>query len=137
MRNLRKMGAVCANMLLVVCSVQAGDADLEKDPFYSSRHHPGASARPAEGWGTDPFNNPLSGKGFPQQDRNRQERAKALTGILYSKNIRLAVIGGETVAEGGMVGSEKLAVIRKRSVVLVRPEGGSEEIFLDDFSIRK
>jgi hypothetical protein len=72
-----------------------------------------------------------------QQDQNRRGRARTLTGIIYGKNVRLAIIGGETLGEGSMVGEQKLVDIRRRSVVLMNPAGGSEEIFLENFSIRK
>jgi hypothetical protein len=51
--------------------------------------------------------------------------------------VRVAIIGGETYREGSMVGDQKLVDIKKRSVVLMNGSGGYDEVFLDDFSIRK
>ncbi len=58
-----------------------------------------------------------------------------LTGIIYSKHGRVAIIGGEALREGSMVGDKRLADIRKKSVVLMNASGGREEVFLEDFSM--
>jgi hypothetical protein len=130
-------------MITAACSTVAlaqGTAS-DRDPFYPSEQRGPAVPAPSPAgsdWGRDPFNSPFAGKGpVQQQDQNRGGRTKILTGIVYGKNVRLAIIGGETLREGSMVGEQKLVDIRKRSVVLMNPAGGSEEIFLEDFSIRK
>jgi hypothetical protein len=60
-----------------------------------------------------------------------------LTGIIYSKHVRVAIIGGEALKEGSMVGDQKIVDIRRRSIVLQNSAGSREEVFLEDFSIRK
>lgn len=60
-----------------------------------------------------------------------------LTGIIYSKDVRVAIFGGETYQEGSRVGDRKLAEIRMRSVVLVSVAGQKEEVFLEDFTMNK
>jgi hypothetical protein len=130
-------------VITAACSTvaPAQEAASDRDPFYpSEQRRPAASAPSPAGadWGRDPFNSPFAGKGpVQQQDQNRSGRARTLTGIIYGKNVRLAIIGGETLGEGSMVGEQKLVDIRRRSVVLMNPAGGSEEIFLENFSIRK
>jgi hypothetical protein len=64
-------------------------------------------------------------------------RGKGLTGIIYSKNMRLAIINGEAVREGGSIGDRKVASIGVRSVRLKNASGAIEEIFLQDFTMRK
>src|ERR1700686_4992881 len=93
----------------------------EKDPFYPSADRPGVAApRPSgtggEGpWGRDPFNNPLAGKAIIQKGQPAPGN-RMLTGIIYSKDVRVAIFGGETYQEGSKVGDRKLVDIRRRSV---------------------
>jgi hypothetical protein len=60
-----------------------------------------------------------------------------LTGIIYSKDVRLAIFGGETYQEGSKVGDRKLVDIRTRSVVFMSAAGDKEEVFLEDFTMNR
>lgn len=124
----------------MAATAQGQESGQEKDPFYpTSVQRPAALLKqPDADWGKDPFTNPFSGKTVAtQQDQTARGRVKNLTGIIYSKDVRLAIFGGETAREGSIMGEQKLIAIRKRSVVLESRAGVMEEIFLDDFSIRK
>ena len=108
----------------------------ERDPFFGDR--PGSSvtvtSQHSGKWGRDPFAKPFEGTAAAPAARAPQ---KKLTGIIYGNDVRIAIIGGEIVREGSMVGDQRLTSIRKRSIVLMSSTGGTEEIFLEDFSIRK
>ena len=116
----------------------AEEAAPEKDPFFPPERGLLAPAQKSEedGWGRDPFSSPLSEKtpGGPSADFGGR---KAITGIIYSKKARVAVIGGEMLQEGSMVGDRRIVEIRKRSVVFQNAAGGYEEAYIEDFSIRK
>jgi hypothetical protein len=116
----------------------AQDKDLEKDPFFPSEKRPVAPAQaPDESdWGRDPFNSPLGNKTTLPQKGGLQATG-GLTGIIYGKHARLAIIDGEVLHEGSMVGERKLVDIRQRSVILMNDGGGYEELFLNDFSLGK
>lgn len=141
MENMR--GTIGLAALLIALS--AGTAVSEEagggtDPFYPSAERPLQAAPSPRGadWGRDPFNNPLSERTTAQpQAETSRGRSTTLTGIIYGDQARVAIIGGETVREGERVGEQRVAEIRRRSVVLVNAEGGREEVFLRDFSIRK
>ena len=144
MRSLYIMNKKSAILFLLVvamlcpASVQA----QERDPFFPDgpRSGPTASASQDTTWGRDPFSRHFEGKPSPLQPVRGvidRIRGKALTGIIHSKQVRVAIIGGETYREGSMVGDQKLVDIKKRSVVLMNGSGGYDEVFLDDFSIRK
>ena len=62
---------------------------------------------------------------------------RTLTGIIFSEDVRLAIIGGETYQEGVKVGDRKLVDIRRRSVVFMSAAGEKEEVFLEDFTMNK
>ena len=139
-RSLWTIIAVAVSVLVAVAGVVAAqETHQEKDPFYPSEQRPSAAVPPPAGadWGRDPFSSPFGGKTIQPPQQGNQARARTLTGIIYGERLRLAIIGGETLREGSMVGGQKLVDIRKRSVVLKNPAGGLEEIFLEDFSIRK
>jgi hypothetical protein len=109
----------------------------EQDPFFSAGPRSAMSATIPQdsGWGRDPFSRPFEGK-----DQAGQQQAPAgggLTGIICSRAGCIAIIGGETHRVGGMVNGQKVMEIRKRSVVLKSGSGIREEMFLEDFSIRK
>jgi hypothetical protein len=119
----------------------------ENDPFYPGARpavkapaNTSASTAVSSGtstWGRDPFSNPFAGKAPATKAAVTASRGKGLTGIIYSPDIRLAIINGEMFREGSMVGDRKLVDIRTRSVVFLNAAGGQEEEFLEDFSIRK
>jgi hypothetical protein len=118
----------------------APQADADRDPFYSGGPRSAASGSVAQDrdWGRDPFNKPFEGKTQPAATPGGdQARGKGLTGIIYGKNARLAIIGGETYKEGSRIGDRKLVDIRRHSVVFMNDAGGREEVFLEDFSIKK
>lgn len=124
--------------MVISGSVIHGQAADERDPFYPSGPRPSVQSPPQNNeWGSDPFDNPFAGKGASQQKEKSPGKTRALTGIIFGKNLRIAIMNGETLREGSMVGEQRLTVIRNRSVVLTSPDGVSEEVFLDDFSIRK
>ena len=126
--------------VLVGKSARSEEGSGETDPFYPSADRPSQAVLPPANtdWGRDPFSNPLGGRPSvrPREESLRGESTQ-LTGIIFGQKVRLAIIGGETLREGAMVGRRKVMEIRMRSVVLLNPEGGREEIFLRDFSIRK
>lgn len=123
-----------------LASAHAQEGALEKDPFYPSADRPAVSPpRPGgadeSSWGRDPFNNPLTGRTQAQKGPPSPGQRRALTGIIYSKGVRLAIFGGETYQEGGKVGDRKLMDIRRRSVVFMSAAGEKEEVFLEDFTM--
>jgi len=111
----------------------AQDAGMDRDPF-----HPGgeASAPSDYDWGRDPFTNPLAGR-MPVQRQGQSADKRYLTGIIYSTQVRIAIIGGETLREGAMAGDRKLEKINRHSVTLRNTAGGMEELLLEDFSMGK
>jgi len=117
----------------VATGQQAGQ---ERDPFFDEgpRSSVTITSKDSGEWGRDPFAKPFEGAAIAP---SIQAPMKKLTGIIYSKNDRIAIIGGELVREGNMVGGQKLTSIHERSIVLMNSMGGSEEIFLENFSIRK
>jgi hypothetical protein len=123
-------------------AARAQEGAAERDPFYPSADRPsvtaprpgGADDRP---WGRDPFNNPMAGRAPLQQGSASPGQGRALTGIIYSKDVRLAILGGETYREGSKVGDRKLVEIRERSVMFMSPAGEKEEVFLEDFTLNK
>lgn len=128
--------------VLFATAVQALEGAAEKDPFHPSAGRPVATAPgpPPSGddsWGRDPFNNPLAGKPPAQKMAPSPGSGRLLTGIIFSEDVRLAIIGGETYQEGVKVGDRKLVDIRRRSVVFMSAAGEKEEVFLEDFTMNK
>jgi hypothetical protein len=122
-------------------AARAQESAAERDPFYPSADRPGVTAtRPGgadeSSWGRDPFNNPLANR-TPLQKGATPAPGHALTGIIYSMDIRLAIFGGETYQEGSKVGDRKLVEIRRRSVMFKSAAGEKEEVFLEDFTMNK
>ena len=117
----------------------AQEAGRERDPFFSAgpRSAGTGTLKQDDAWGRDPFNRPFEGKTAVPQVQGSPSQGKILTGIIHGNAVRLAIISGELYKVGGMVGDQKLAEIRERSVVLMSASGGSEEVFLENFSIRK
>jgi hypothetical protein len=133
------ISTVVSAFSMTAAGAQEGEA--ERDPFYPSADRPGVTApRPSgtgeRSWGRDPFNNPLAGKAIVHKGHPSPGN-RMLTGIIYSKDVRVAIFGGETYQEGSKVGDRKLAEIRMRSVVLVSVAGQKEEVFLEDFTMNK
>jgi len=126
------------SVLLSVTTI-ASAASEGKDPFFPAGSRPTVTGPLSQDrdWGRDPFNKPFEGKAQPEQQQGTRVHGSSLSGIIYGKNIRLAIFGGETVREGGMVGERRLVAVNRRSVVLIDIEGNREEVFLEDFSIRK
>lgn len=117
-------------------AVTAQQADQERDPFFGDGPR-SSSTSTSQGngeWGRDPFARPFEGTAATQVTRAPE---KKLTGIIYGKDERIAIIGGELVREGSMVGDQKLVSIGRRSIVLMNSTGGTEEVFLENFSVRK
>jgi hypothetical protein len=127
--------------VIFATAVQAQESAAEKDPFHPSAGRPvGIVPGPASGddsWGRDPFNNPLAGKPPAQKMAPSPGPGRMLTGIIFSKDVRLAIIGGETYQEGVKIGDRKLVDIRTRSVVFMSAAGEKEEVFLADFTMNK
>ncbi len=114
----------------------AKEKEEEKDPFYPSGDRPAVqSAAPDQDWGRDPFANPLAGRTQAGKASASGTGSVGLTGIIYSKKARVAIIGGEVVREGSMVLGKKLVDIRRKSIVLMDDSGRYEEIFIEDFAI--
>jgi len=128
--------------VIFATAVQAQEGAAENDPFHPSAGRPVVSVPgPPSGddsWGRDPFNNPLAGK-RPEQKNMAPSSVPGLvlTGIIFSKDVRLAIIGGETYQAGVKVGDRKLVDIRSRSVVFMNTAGEKEEVFLADFTMNK
>lgn len=123
-------------MMFMASITLAQEGDGERDPFHPSGGKPAVSAPLQDDWGRDPFSNPLGRKPAVQQ-ATPDSSGSQLTGIIYSKQARLAIIDGEVLREGGMIGGKRLVGIRRKSVVLMDESGRKEELFLEDFSIRK
>jgi hypothetical protein len=125
--------------VILAAAALAQEGATERDPFHSTEKRPAAPApAPADNaWGRDPFSNPLASRTPVRTERGPAAREKGLTGIIYSKDLRLAIINGETVSEGGSVGDRKVASISAQSVRLTNAAGNSEEVFLQNFSMRK
>jgi len=129
---------------LVGCGAAfAQEAGMDNDPFHPQGKKPNVSipapsvpAGETNDWGRDPFNNPFAGKA-PVQHQGQKSSKRYLTGIIYSQQARVAIIGGETLREGAMTGDRKLEKIGRRSVVLRNSAGGAEELYLEDFSAGK
>ena len=123
-------------------AARAQDGATGRDPFYPSVDRPAVTApRPGgadeSSWGRDPFSNPLAGKAPIQKGTSSPGQGRALTGIIYSKDVRLAIFGGETYPEGSKVGDRKLVDIRRRSVVFMSAAGEKEEVFLEAFTMNR
>jgi hypothetical protein len=120
--------------------VSAQEPVPERDPFFSAGPRSSAtisSSRDDGTWGRDPFNRPFEGAEHQAPAPGARVRGLVLTGIIYGKEVRLAIIGGETFREGSVIGDRKLAEIRAHSVVFINSTGGTEEVSLEDFSMRK
>jgi hypothetical protein len=121
-------------------SISPARAEQERDPFFSAgpRSSAPVTSAPDDGtWGRDPFNRPFEGAEKQAPPSGARARGPVLTGIIYSKDVRLAILGGETFREGSVIGDRKLSEIRAHSVVFLNSAGGTEEVSLEDFSIRK
>ena len=127
--------------VIFATAVQAQEGAEEKDPFHPSAGRPVISVPgPPSGddsWGRDPFNNPLAGKSVQQKGAPSPGPGHVLTGIIFSNDVRLAIIGGETYQVGAKVGDRKLVDVRSRSVVFMSAAGEKEEVFLADFTMSK
>ncbi len=136
-----KRTTIIGLLLCAFCSAGAWaqDKDSEKDPFFPSEKRPAAPVQtPGDGdWGRDPFNSPLGNKTAPAQKGGSHAGSEGLTGIIYGKHARLAIIDGEVLREGSMVGDRKLVDVRRKSVIFMSAGGGYEEVFLSDFSLGK
>jgi hypothetical protein len=137
---MKKTVCILVIMTAVFASLaRAQQGPLERDPFHPSDAG-FASTAPVpdeKAWGRDPFSNPLAGKSPARKEPGREVQGAVLTGIIYSTDVRLAIVGGDMLAEGGMVGDKKIVHIRSRSVVFENAAGGREEVFLDNFSVGK
>ena len=131
MRNAR---LIIGLSVLVSClaGVPVEGTEWDKDPFFPAKPRPAAPTPSPEDkdWGRDPFDNP-----FGRKTTYQQPGARNLTGIIYGKTVRLAIIGGEILGEGSTVGDQRLVDIRRKSVVLMNRAGRLEELFLVDFSL--
>lgn len=127
------------SLLLVAAFAGAAFAqrvDQDRDPFFGDGPRSAATATVPDNdaWGRDPFNKPFEGTAAVQEAHAPERK---LTGIIFGKSARIAIIGGEMVKEGDMVGDRKLMTIRERSIVLMNSNGSTEEIFLQNFSVSK
>ncbi len=111
----------------------------ETDPFFPSENRPsGQVTVPSDSdWGRDPFSSPVSRKTTATREAGSGASRGNLTGIIFSKDVRIAIIGGEALREGSVVGNRKLMDIRKKSVVFMDAGGVPEEVFLEDFSLSR
>jgi hypothetical protein len=136
-RTIQYVGLVIAAAVFANAAA-AQQAGQERDPFFGDGPRSSATntSQASGEWGRDPFSKPFEGNANASVAVSRGPERK-LTGIIYGKSDRIAIINGEMVKEGSMVGDQKLMTIRKRSIVLMNSTGGTEEIFLENFSIRK
>lgn len=135
--RLNRLTIISVSVTMLSASIAlAQEGDGGRDPFNPSGGRPAVSAPAQDDWGRDPFFNPLGRKPAAQPTVPGQT-GSGLTGIIYSKQVRLAIIGGEVLREGSMVGGKRLVDIRRKSVVLMDGSGRYEEVFLEDFSIRR
>ena len=134
MKRILSLSILMAAAIVNLSSAQ--DAGPERDPFFSAGPRSSGSVTPQEEgeWGRDPFNRQFT---EPASAREGRARGVQLSGIIYGKDVRLAIIGGETRREGSMVGDRKLLEVRRHSVILTDSAGNREEVFVEDFSIRK
>ena len=136
---VKKIVSILILSVVLAAAALAQEGVAERDPF-SSREKGHAAPAPApagNGWERDPFSNPLANRTPARTERVSDARGKGLTGIIYSKNMRLAIINGEALREGSSIGDRKVASIGVRSVRLKNAAGAIEEIFLQDFTMRK
>jgi len=115
----------------------AQSAAFERDPFSSSAKSEAAPTARPEAWGRDPFNSPFSTGEQTGQGPPRAAHENVLTGIIYSKNVRIAIIGGEALRVGDLAEDRKIIDIRRSSVVLKDRSGHREELFLENYSVPK
>ncbi len=124
-------------LLMLLCSsaALAEQTTSEKDPFFPPERGLLSAPTPSaeDGWGRDPFASPLAEK---TPSLAGGVNGKKISGIIFSKRSRVAVIGGEMLQEGSMVGDRSIVEIRWRSIIFQNAAGGYEEVYLDDFSIR-
>lgn len=133
---MNRLTAIFILSILTVSAATAVEKADERDPFFPTGNRPAVQKQsPEADWGRDPFANPLSGRPQVGTAKRGQPHSARLTGIIYSKKVRIAIIGGEIVREGGMVSGKRLVDIRRKSVVLMDEAGRYEEIFLEDFGI--
>lgn len=130
--------AIIVPIMLYAVSAPAAGRDEDRDPFYSEGPRAATSIKPASdgSWGRDPFTRPFEGASAVPSSRQRSSR-RNISGIICGKDMRLAIIGGETVKEGGMSGDQKVAEIRPQSIVFMNGNGSTEEVFLESFSVRQ
>jgi len=125
---------------LLAGSAAAQEQGADRDPFFSDgpRSSGKAASQPRnnDSLDRDPFSRPFDDNA-PARRTVTRDSGRKLTGIIYSETSRIAIIDGETVREGGVVGDQKLVTIKSRSIVLTSRTGGKEELFLENFSIGK
>jgi hypothetical protein len=134
MKRILSISILLATAIVNIASAQ--EAGPERDPFFSAGPRSSAPAAPQEEgeWGRDPFSRQFT---EPAPAREGRARGVRLSGIIYGKDVRLAIIGGEAHREGSMIGDRKLLEVRRQSVILTDSAGNREEVFVEDFSIRK
>jgi len=136
---VKKIVYILIMTVVLAAAALAQEGVTARDPFSSREkgHSAPAPAPAGNVWERDPFSNPLAGRASARTERGSDARGKGLTGIIYSKNVRLAIINGEALREGSSIGDRKVASIGVRSVKLKNAGGNIEEIFLQDFTMRK
>jgi len=137
--SMKKIAYAIIVSAVLVSAVWAQEGSTDRDPFFPGEKRPTAPAMAPTGdaWGRDPFSNPLANRAPIRKAQGTDILGKGLTGIIYSQDVRLAIINGEALREGSSVGDRKLVLIKERSVKLANKVGGIEEVFLQDFSMRK
>ncbi len=138
---------LCMSILMMVLLADfspAQEPGPERDPFFADGPRASAADATQEGkshqegdWGRDPFSRSFGGTANRQALPVTRARDKKLTGIIYGTDVHLAIIGGEVLKEGSMLGDQKLTAVREGSIVLKDNRGNTEEVVLENFSIRK
>ncbi len=146
MRSSNMNKTLCMSILIMVLLADfslAQEPEPERDPFFADG--PRASAADAtqgkpqqeRAWGRDPFSRPFEGTANRRTAPVARARDKKLTGIIYGTDVHLAIIGGEVLREGSMLGDQKLTAVHEGSIVLTDNRGNTEEVVLENFSVRK
>ena len=71
-------------------------------------------------WRDDPFSLP---KSITDKKTEKSKAVVKLTAIMESRQGRYAIVAGEIVKKGDMIGDEKVADIGNNTVILVRDRG--------------
>ncbi len=136
------LAIVCLLIASAGAPLRAKEAQALRDPFFASGPRStvtttGTTPNDADaGFGRDPFNKPAEVSGAAASGA-ATPAGNQLTGIIYGKNVRIAIIGGELLGVGSRVGDRRIVEIRRRSIILMGRGGDRQEIVLENFTLGK